>query len=116
MRLSRAQAAKLVSAALSTLYERRPFKWDLAKFEDEDSKLWKEMVRTMQDDVIAEAKPMRACRSKQEKGSKKSHKIRTCGECGQATSKAQGARKMEFETMSNDVSPVEKAWFCPECQ
>lgn len=62
MRLSRKQAAKLVKAALSTLYERRPFKWDLAKFEDDDPELWEEMMQTMQDDVITAAEPMRAKR------------------------------------------------------
>ncbi len=70
MRLSRAQAAKLVNAALSTLWERRPFKWDLAKFEGEQPELWKEMMQTMQDDVIDAAEPMRIKRPKPARKSK----------------------------------------------
>lgn len=64
MKLSAKQAAKLVSAALSTLYERRPFKWDLARFENEDPELFQEMLQTMQDDVITVAQSMRPRRSK----------------------------------------------------
>ncbi len=76
MRLSRSQAAKLVNAALSTLWERRPFKWDLAKFEGEEPELWKEMMQTMQDDVVWAASKLRLRRTKRKKTMKTGTRVR----------------------------------------
>lgn len=61
--MDREKAREVVDAVLSTLWERRPFKHDLAKMYAEDQSatdreegrggsLWEEMMETMEDDVI----------------------------------------------------------------
>ena len=50
MKLSDEEAQKVVDAVLSTLWERRPFKHDLATMK-RDSRLWTEMMEEMRNDL-----------------------------------------------------------------
>ncbi len=61
--MERERAREVVDAVLSTLWERRPFKWDLSKMRSEDASeedleegrggpLWEEMMTVMEDAVL----------------------------------------------------------------
>ncbi len=54
MVIDRNQAREVVEAVLATLWERRPFKHDLAQMQGEESELWNEMMSGMEDAVMKE--------------------------------------------------------------
>ena len=80
--MTRGEARKVVTAVMATLWDRRPYKWELAKFRwEEDGELvecdgthegecdeasscretvlWKEMMETMEDAVMDLALPLK---------------------------------------------------------